>query len=347
MGRTQSAFIDPYDMESRPLLVQTAVVMAARGSGAAPSQVSAAADFMGPGVILVPKYQPTIADKVRRSYPIANRITKLPATGHPSRFFEQLAIAQGSFTNPRQITAQRVAPSRAERFVPLKAITAQVTEGLFDQMAAQRQGGQWQQLQAKDLDDAVSGCLLTHAYAIWNGTDTSLALPTTIQYVGFLTQITRTWSVGVGVSIFDSIKTEVASMVSQQGFAVRPTAIYASPVLLDLLDQEMKTFYRAELPQVELTAGVIVKAISTQAGVLPLIPDPALEASVVGVNTHYPCVIASEDMMEYHHLGDTPEPMVFELGLIANLANQRVIVMFGAPVAKGPGYAHSVGTIIR
>jgi hypothetical protein len=65
-------------------------------------------------------------------------------------------------------------------------------------------------------------------------------------------------------------------MVSNSSYQVRPTAIYANPMLLDLIDQEMKAEFNVVLNTVEVTAGLPVKALSTQAGDLPLIPEWAL-----------------------------------------------------------------------
>ncbi len=54
----------------------------------------AAADFMGPGAIEVNQYQTEILDIVRRRGVFGQRIKQVPATGHPSRYFEQTAIAR-------------------------------------------------------------------------------------------------------------------------------------------------------------------------------------------------------------------------------------------------------------
>jgi hypothetical protein len=39
----------------------------------------------------------------------------------------------------------------------------------------------------------------------------------------------------------DGLKSTIAQMLANSNFGVRPTAIYANPVLLDLIDREMKT----------------------------------------------------------------------------------------------------------
>jgi hypothetical protein len=91
----------------------------------------AAADFLGPGAIEVNRYQTEITDIVRRRGAFGQRIKQVPATGHPSRFFEQTAIvspsAANAFVDPRSISATVGSPTRVERSVPLKALVSQST----------------------------------------------------------------------------------------------------------------------------------------------------------------------------------------------------------------------------
>ncbi len=56
----------------------------------------AAADFLGPGAVEINRYQTEITDIVRRRGVFGQRIKQVPATGHPSRFFEQTAIVAPS-----------------------------------------------------------------------------------------------------------------------------------------------------------------------------------------------------------------------------------------------------------
>ena len=89
--------------------------------------------------------------------------------------------------------------------------------------------------------------------------------------------------------------------------------------------------------------GVIVKAIPTQAGLLPLVPEPfipILQAYSGAPVSQYEGFILSEEFIEYHWL-TSPVPRVFQLGLLGNLAAQFTILKFGAVVAKGASYAHS------
>ncbi len=309
--------------------------------------IHAAADFMGPGALEVPIYQTEITDIVRRRGIFGQRIKQVPATGHPSRFFEETAIpsptATSGFVDPRNIVAPVVTPTRVERSVPLKALVAQINYNLFD-IELGNQQSQFAYLQAKDLTDTVDGVLRTHDVALWNGTDTSLSAPTTTQYFGAANQIVsggNTTTIGTSESIVDGLKSTIAQMVASSSYAVRPTAIYANPVLLDLIDREMKSEFNVVLNTSKINGGFTVKTLSTQAGELPLIPEWSL--SYTGTpgsgSAVLPAYIVTEDLIEYHWLSD-PNPRVFQLGIPGSLASQYVVVKFGGVVVKGASYAH-------
>src|SRR3954471_2995442 len=180
----------------------------------------AAADFLGPGAVEVNRYQSEITDIVRRRGAFGKRIKQVPATGHPSRFFEQTAIpspsAANAFVDPRNIVATVNSPTRLERSVPLKALVSQINYNLFD-MEVGSQQAQFAFLQAKDLADAVEGLMRTHDVALWNGTDTSLATPTTTQYYGAAGQIAdggNVATIATTASIVDGLKATIAQMVA-------------------------------------------------------------------------------------------------------------------------------------
>jgi hypothetical protein len=306
----------------------------------------AAADFLGPGAVEVERYQTEITDIVRRRGVFGQRVKQVPATGHPSRFFEETTIAAPTaaqaFVDPRSITPTLQTPTRVERSVPLKALVSQINYNLFD-MEVGSQQSQFAYLQAKDLADAVVGVLRTHDVALWNGNDTSLSTPTTAQYFGAIGQIEaggNTATIAAGASIVDGLKSIIAGMVASSSFDVRPTAIYANPVLLDLIDREMKAEFNVVLSTAQITGGLTVKMLSTQAGDLPLIPEWAIGyTGTGGAGSVLPAYIVSEDLIEYHWLTD-PNPRVFALGLPSTLMTQSVVVKFGAVVVKGANYAH-------
>jgi hypothetical protein len=307
----------------------------------------ATADYIGPGAIEVPIYQTEITDLVRRRGIFGQRIKQVPATGHPSRYFEETAIpaatAASAFMDPRNIVPTLVSPTRVERSVPLKALVAQINYNLFDIELGQQQS-QFAYLQAKDLTDTIDGLLRTHDMALWNGTDTSLSTPSTPQYFGAIGQIVaggNTTTIPTTGSIVDGLKSSVANMLANTSYGVRPTAIYANPVLLDLIDREMKTEFNVVLNTKVIEGGFTVKTLATQAGELPLIPEWTLPYTGTpgSGSAVLPAYIVTEDMIEYHWLSE-PNPRVFQLGVPGSLASQYVVVKFGAIVVKGANYAH-------
>lgn len=309
--------------------------------------INAAADYLAPGAIEINRYQAEIFDLVRRRFVLGQRINQVPATGQPSRYFEQLAIPTAAFTDPRTINASATQPQRVERVVTLKALVAQINYSIFDVEVNQQQG-QFAYLEAKDLTDTVDSVLKLHDTALWNGSDTSLIVPTTTQYFGISGQISTatqvgafapTYNIASNGSLVDGFKTAVAQMVTRQDYEVRPSAIYLNPLLSDLFDQEAKTV-QLYFNEVEVVPGTIVKALPTQAGVLPLVPDAGLgNLAASASTTQYTGFVLSEEFVEYHWL-TSPVPRVFQLGLVGNLAGQFVVLKFGGLVVKGPGYAH-------
>jgi hypothetical protein len=308
----------------------------------------AAADFMGPGAVEIDRYQTEIFDIVKRRGAFGQRVKNVPATGHPSRFFEETAIAAptaaNGFVDPRNIVATVNSPTRVERSVPLKALVSQINYNLFDMEVGQQQE-QFAYLQAKDLADSVTGVMRTHDVALWNGNDTSLSAPTTLQYFGAAAQIAGGGNIATVTtteSIVDGLKSQIASMVSNSNYEVRPTAIYANPVLLDLIDREMKSEFNVVLSTTKVEGGLTVKTLSTQAGELPLIPEWSLPYTGTpgSGSAVLPAYIVTEELIEYHWLTDA-NPRVFQLGLTGTLARQLMVVKFGAVVVKGAGYAHA------
>jgi hypothetical protein len=254
-----------------------------------------------------------------------------------------VAAASAAFVNPRAIVPTIVQPTRIENAVPLKALVAQIDYNLFD-MELGKQQSQFAYLQAKDLTDTVDGVLRTHDIALWNGTDTSMSSPTTPQYFGAIGQIAaggNSVSIPTTESIVDGLKSTIAQMLSNTNFGVRPTAIYANPVLLDLIDREMKTEFNVVLTTKNIEGGLTVKTLSTQAGDIPLIPEWTLPYTGVpgSGSAVLPAYIVTEDLIEYHWLGE-PNPRVFQLGMQGSLASQFAVIKFGAVVVKGASYAH-------
>lgn len=320
-------------------------------------ELDAAADFLGNGSIEVNRYESEILDMVRRAGVLLNRVPGVPATGHPHRYFEQTAIATATFTDPRNISPTPSGPTRVERAAFIKALTAQTNLSMFD-VDVTRMQGQFAQLEAKDINDVINAILLLESANIWNGSDTSLSVPTTNQYVGILTQATDQFTIAQGASIIDGLKAKVAAMVSRTDFIVRPTAIYLNGVLGDYIDREAKA-QAITMNQIEVTAGVKVKALSTQAGDIPLIPDPFLQPTTdtsygfaapgAGLKNYFAAILTeSEVERPTVHGGDgNMNPRLFQLGLLAGLQGQYVAVHFNAVILKAASYAHALGAVVR
>jgi hypothetical protein len=293
--------------------------------------LQAAADFLGNGAIEINRYESEIVDLVRRNSIFLQRVDRKPATGHPHRYFEQLAIASAAFTDPRNINPTATGPTRVDRAAFSKALTAHTNLSLFD-VDVTRMQGQFAGLEAKDVEDIVNAILVAEAPAVRTGNETSLSAPTTTEYVGRLTQITTQYVIAPGASIVDGIKSAVAQMAANTSFVVRPTAIYMNPVLVDYIDRQSKAQH-IELGTVTV-AGVSVKAISTAVGDLPLISDPWLRkwsgsefgfsSPATGNKTHVAVIVTeSEIEMPTVHGGDgNMNPRIFQLGLLANLTGQ-------------------------
>jgi len=133
----------------------------------------------------------------------------------------------------------------------------------------------------------------------------------------------------------------IAGMVANSSFEVRPTAIYANPVLLDLIDRELKSEFNVVLLDHGDHRRLRVKTLSTQAGDLPLVPEWAL--GYMGTpgsgRRRFPAYIVSEDLIEHHWLHRWESPRI-PVGLQGSLASQMVVVKFGGVVVKGASYAH-------
>lgn len=324
-------------------------------------RLEAAADFLGNGAIEINKYESEIYDIVRRNSVFLQRVDRRPATGHPHRYFEQTAIAQAAFTDPRNIVPTATGASRVERSAYIKALVNQTNLSLFD-VDVTRQQGQFAMVEAKDIEDIINSIIVASAGAVWTGTDTSLVTPTTTQYVSALTQITTTGQVVNGASIIDGIKSQIAAMAANTTYVIKPTAIYIDPILGDYLDREAKAS-QLTFDKVEVVAGVTVKAIQTQVGLVPLVADPFLSGAIsaagvsaygfgavpTGLKGYYAVIVTEKDIeMPVIHGGDgNLSPRLFQLGLLSGLQGQYVGVVFDSLVVKGAAYSHRLVQVLR
>jgi hypothetical protein len=341
------------DASSDDALLALGNSLGARGTN--PAALSAAADYSGPGALEVPVFEREIVDLIRRNSVALERTPHVPATGHPHRYFEQIAIASATSNDPRNLSATASGPTRVERAAFIKASVAQSNLSLFDRDVTEQQG-QFASLQAKDVEDIITAIIVLRANMFWNGSDTSLLVPTTLQWVGALQQITQQATIPFGSSIIDGLKTMVAAMMANKTFKPKPTAIYLNPLLIDKIEKEAKAAH-IELKTKDVVVGTSVKYLATQAGDLPLIPDPYMPTDSVGnygfANPgsglfNYYAAIVTEQMLEIAYIGKgtNGQPRIFQLGLTGNLAGQFVGVQFDALIVKGYSYAHAVVAVV-
>jgi len=115
--------------------------------------------------------------------------------------------------------------------------------------------------------------------------------------------------------------------------------------------------------KLELTAGVQVIALQTQAGKLPIVGDPFLSAAITaaagtaygfsavpaGLKGYYAVIVTETEIeMPVIHGGDgNLQPRLFQLGLLAGLQGQYVGIVFDSVVVKGATYAHRLIQVLR
>ena len=241
----------------------------------------AAADFMGPGAIEVNRYQTEITDIVRRRGIFGQRIKQVPATGHPSRFFEQTAIpspgAANAFVDPRNIVAAdgdadaRGAQRSAEGAGRRRSTTTCSTWSGRSSRAVRVPAGEGPGRHRRRRDAHARCRAVERQRHLAEHADHGAVLRR-----GRADRRRRQHG--------DDRRQRRASSTDSSrrsrrwwrtaSYEVRPTAIYANPVLLDLIDREMKTrVQRGAQHRRRSPAALRVKTLSTQAGDLPLIPE--------------------------------------------------------------------------
>jgi hypothetical protein len=54
----------------------------------------------------------------------------------------------------------------------------------------------------------------------------------------------------------------------------------------------------------------------------------------------------TENLLEYHYV-TTPQPRVFQMGLVNDIASKYALVKFGTLVVKAASYAHAILNLQR
>lgn len=323
---------------------------------------AAVADYNKGHYIEIPKFTPGMLDLLNRDYYILKRIQTVPATGHPSRYWEQTKLPHmAKFRNPRlqnatdvygadgQGAMQDLDYGRVEKFLPLKAMTSGITFTLFDkEVVKQQDDPTLVTLLEKDFNDMYVDFYRTQSQAIWTGKGTSVEDTAGVEYCGLLTQITSKVEIAnpysldsdKGVLVSDAIRTQIAKQVADTTWDAYPTALYANPVTIDYIQaSELRrkgVSINLDSTNMEIVPGVSVPTIATQRGHLPIIPDPSipLDTTTEPGKTIHTIVALNERLVERHYLTD-PNPRVFNMGKDKQLLDDYVAVLFDNVVAKG------------
>jgi len=313
---------------------------------------SDAIDYQGPGALLTPKYQQEILDITRKRGVLGKRINYVPATGQPSRYVELQPVTGGQYADPRNMTGVTpTVPQYTGHALWIRAITVRINYSLFD-IEANKQFGNWKNLQARHLMEMMEAVLKTEDKAWWIGKNNVSGSNTYENpYVidGIITQLTTAGAVDnvdQDTLIHRAIKTTVAEIMAQENYDVVPTAVYMNPLVLDMLENEQEDAgnFRRILSETEteIVPGVKVRSIQTAAGSLPVITDPLLEAKDGANGTKdYPVVILTEPLVEYHWIG-SPNLQLFLLGREEGLASNYQACKFGGLIVKGAAVAHKL-----
>ena len=192
----------------------------------------------------------------------------------------------------------------------------------------------------------------THDVALWNGNDTSLSAPTTPQYFGAAAQIDgggNTTTIAHDRSIVDGLKShDRADGVELERIGVRPTAIYANPVLLDLIDREMKAEFNVVLSTTEIDGRIDGEDAVDPGG--RHAADSGVDAAVHGHSGQRlggAAGLHRDRRPDRVPLADRSESAHLPAGIAGTLARQLMVVKFGAVVVKGAGYAHALVNVNR
>lgn len=310
----------------------------------------AVADYNKEHYIELPVFQKGMLDLLDRKVTILDRIKAVPATGNPTRYWEQTKLpSNAKFVAPRLSASATYGAGageydygRVERSAWLKCITSEITFTLFDTELVKQQGIM-EDLLDKDMKDMVIDILKTQNKGIWVGKATAVDNAESPEYCGLLTQIkdkvAMTLSTGKE-SVLDAIRTKIAKNEADTTYDAYPTALYANPVTIDLISQieaKRENFnVNQDSHKVDLGNGFIVQTVPTMAGNLPLIPDKhiPLDTTTSHGNTIHTIVAVNEDLLERHYL-TSDKPRVFKLGKSKTLADDYVAVQFDTVIAKG------------
>ena len=297
---------------------------------------AATADYIGTGAIHVPIFEPQILDNTRKRGVLLQRVQVKAATGHPTRYFEKVAHeSKHKFINPRAIDhLLDTKIDHVEHSAYIKAIVDGITFTKFDREVYIQQGSTFGNLEAQALDEVVTDMLDAQDRAVWTGAATSLMDSTSPEYCSLITQITKKGEIAKDARLVKGIIANIAALMNNKEYAVRPTAIYMNPIDKALLDaQEMDEKDKIKVYDVEVVPGIKVNGIMTAAGILPIITDIYCPEHKIAV--------LDEKQIERQYVA-SPTPRIYQLGTEKDLATRYISVLFDTFIVRAAKYGHMI-----
>ena len=303
------------------------------------SFAAATADYIGTDAIEVPVFEKTILDNTKKRGVLMQRVPVKAATGHPTRYFEKVAHdSKHKFIDPRKIDhSLDTAIDFVEHSAYIKGLVDGITFTKFDREVYQQQGSMFGDLTAQALDEMVTDMLDAQDRAVWTGTAKDLMDSTNPEYCSILTQVKKTGVIAKGVRLTKGIIQNVAELMYNKQYAVKPTAIYMNPLDKALLDeQEMDEKDKVKIYDVNILPGIKINGIMTAAGILPIITDIYCPVGKI--------LITDEKQLERRYVASAA-PRVYQLGTEKDLCQRFIAVLFDTFIVKAGEYGHKVVTI--
>ncbi len=295
----------------------------------------------GEGFLTYDYYNPVIFDDLLRKFLVWDLLTKHPANSDFTTGFLQSAIGAARMVDKNTLTFSATTATRsAHTPIEIKAITSDRNLGMYKRSLYNQMGQRLGDLSAKDVKD-----ILTSIFAVWNDKlYTGTVSGSATDFEGLKILIGSGTTVSATTSIVKSVQQKVVDMMNSTTKQVMPTHILANPATAYSMTQEQQKMKIGAdwvgSPSTVVIQGVQLQAINTQAGLLPIIPDPFIPVTV-GTPNNYPLFIISNDKLRWEYvepLGQAgPEPKVFEFPQTTILDTPYKGIMFGA--LDGDGFS--------
>ena len=296
-------------------------------------------------------FEDTIHDYLRRDVSIYNWVPSYEATGQPTMWWDQTKMPSNEqFSSPTTLAYKALDEDygRVPKSAMVKCITSKFTVPFFNTLVSKQQGV-LPDFVVKDIADwAISFKRFVNS-KMYYGSDTDLATPTTLEYMGIMTQITNTATrakTATTVGITDILETEVATMESDTVNSTGSNgdlAFFMNPMSMDLWVKQERAINSNFRPEIaEVTPGFQVPAIRTAKGLIPVVVDPYIGVTDNVGNGSYDhtILLLNKRMIERRYVASA-DPMVFDFNQLTDQLNSdKLAVLFDNIICRGGSFAH-------